>query len=369
MSAARQFRRSCSWPILSRYVAAILAFGFPPGVSAENWNDVDFVRHSTYQAVKPDGTGAYTAGFPMRLRGVVLNNTEDWLDPTAAYDPDFHLFQLGGQAEFYLQAVDLPGDTWDNGDFGGTACWMGQNYGNHPWHQDPLFSYTDEAWYSELDRLQLWREGTTVSPLVRAGCLVEIHARAGLYYAGKMNVNEQHNNDPDYDSEIVILDEDYGLPTPAAIPLSAIKDADDVAIFDPTRATGGERYQSTLVEIQNVRLLDDSGWGRSSDLTLIDDTSRTLEIHLGLSDSFDTAPAPEGYFNVVGIMDQKSSSGMGGYRLLAMQAGDFSAVPEPTTLALMAAGAAPLLIGFRRRRRHQTAMGLHYASLERLHVD
>jgi len=366
MSASRRSRRSCSWLILSRYLVAVVALGSGVGAVAEDWNDVDFVRHETYQGVVPNGTGgyttAYTGPFPLRLRGVVLNNTEDWLAPSAAYDPSFHLFQLGGQAEFYVQAVDLPGDTWDDADFGGTACWIGQNYGNHPWHQDPLFSYTDEEWYGELDRLHIWREGTAVSPLVRAGCLVEIRARAGLYYAGKMNVNEQHNNDPDYDFEVVILDGDYGLPTPTAIPLSAIKDAADVAIFDPTRATGGERYQSSLVEIQNVRFLDDSGWGRNSDLVLVDDTGRSLEIHLGLSDSFDTAPAPEGYFNAVGIMDQKSSSGMGGYRLLAMQAGDFAAVPEPATLVLLAAGAAALLIRYRRRRCHETSLGLHYAS-------
>jgi len=362
MNASRWSRRSCSWLILSRYLATVVALGSGVGACAENWEEVDFVRHGTYQGVYPDGASAYADGFPIRLRGVVLNNTEDWLDPTAAYDPGVHLFELGGQAEFYVQALDLPGDTWDDGDFGGTACWIGQNYGNHPWHQDPLFSYTDEAWYSELDRLHVWREATSVSPLVRAGCLVEIRARAGLYYAGKMNVNEQHNNDPDYDFEIVILDEDYGLPTPAAIRLSAIKDATDVAIFDPARAAGGERYQSTLVEVRNVRLLDGSGWGRNSNLTLVDDTGRSLEIHLGLNDSFDALPAPEGYFNVVGIMDQKSSSGVGGYRLLAMRAGDFFPVPEPTTPALLAAGAASLLIGFRRRRRDQTAMGSHDAS-------
>lgn len=365
MSASKRSPRSCRWPLLCTCLVAILTFALQAGVRAQNWDDIDFVRHETYQAVVPNGTGgytnAYTGPFPLRLRGVVLNNNEDWLDPAAAYDPAVHPLALGGQAEFYVQAVDLPGDDWDDGDFGGTACWMGQNYGNHPWHLDPLFSYTDEAWYGELDRLQLWREGASVSPLVRAGCLVEVRARAGLYYAGKMNVNEQHNNNPGFDFEIVILDEDYGLPAPAAISLSAIKDAADVAIFDPTRAAGGERCQSTLVEIQNVRLLDDSGWGRNSDLTLLDDTGRSLEVHLGLSQSFDVTPPPEGYSNVVGIMDQKSSSGTGGYRLLAMQAGDFSVVPEPTSLVLLAVGAAPLLIGLRRSRRHRTARGSHHA--------
>jgi hypothetical protein len=354
MSRSRSWWSFCPRATLSGYLAAVMALGAAVGARAQDWDVVGFIQHSTYQAVAPHPedpvvyVSAYTGGFPLRLRGVVLNNIEDWLDPTADYDPDFHLFQLGGEAEFYVQALDLPGDSWDDGDFGGTACWMGQNYGNHPWHQDPLFSYTDEQWYAELDRLQLWHEGTAVSPLIRAGCLVEIRARAGLYYAGKMNVNERHNNDPVMNFEIVILDEDYGLPTPAAIRLSAIKDPADVAIFDPDRAAGGERYQSTLVKVRNVRLLDNSGWGRNSDLTLVDNTGRSLEIHLGLNDSFETLPAPEGYFNVVGIMDQASSSGTGGYRLLAMHAGDFAPVPEPTTPTLLAAGAASLLIGFRR---------------------
>jgi hypothetical protein len=362
MSTLRSWCGFSPWAILPGYLAALLALGALADARAENWDDVDFIRQDTYQAVNPNGTSAYTGGFPIKLRGVVLNDTEDWLDPTADYDPGFHLMELGGQAEFYIQAVDLPGDTWDDGDFGGTACWMGQNYGNHPWHQDPLFSYTDQEWYAELDRLHLWHEGTTVSPLVRAGDLVEIHARTGLYYAGKMNVNEHHDNSPLMDFEIVILDENYGLPAPVDITLSAIKDADDAAIFDPTRTTGGEHYQSTLVEIQNVRFVDDSGWGRNSDLVLTDDSGRTLEIHLGLNDSFDTASPPEGYFNVIGIMDQASSSGTGGYRLLAMQASDFSPVPEPASLALLAAGAATLLIGLGRGRRQHRGASPHHAS-------
>ena len=40
----------------------------------------------------------------------MLNNTEDWLDPTAAYDPGVHLWEFGGEAEYYVQAVDLTGE-------------------------------------------------------------------------------------------------------------------------------------------------------------------------------------------------------------------------------------------------------------------
>jgi len=362
-------RGACARVVLCGGLAAGMVLCPTAILEAQNWEqDVAFIRHDTYQAVNPDGTSAYAGGFPFRLRGVVLNNNEDWLDPTAAYDPGFHLFQLGGQAEFFVQAVDLPDDTWDDGDFGGTACWMGQNYGNHIFHQDPAFSYTDAQWYAELDRLQLSYEGSTTWPLVRAGNLVEIRARSGLYYAGKMNVNERHLKDPINDFEVVILDEDYGLPTPTPIALEAIKNVADAAIFDPTRATGGERYQSTLVEIQNVRFLEDSPWASDMDLTLIDATGRTLGIHLGRSESFDMEPMPEGYFHVVGILDQKSSSGTGDYRLLAMHAEGFSPVPEPGSVALLAAGAVAFWIGTRQRRRRKAHSGRHDAKDKRFHV-
>ena len=109
-----------------------------------------------------------------------------------------------------------------------------------------------------------------------------------------------------------------------------------------------------------MRFVNDSGWASDSDLTLIDETGRTLDVHLGLNESFDSelppeGYPPEGYFNLVGIMDQKSSSGIDGYRLLAMRAGDFSPIPEPATVMLLAAGAALLLIRVWRRRRHNTS--------------
>jgi len=351
-SKLRWSRGVCARFLLSGGLAAAMIFGPTATADAQNWEQVDFIRHDVYQAVNSDGTNAYAGGFPFRLRGVVLNNTEDWLDPTAAYDPgpEIHLFELGAQAEFYVQAIDFPEDAWDDGDFGGTACWMGQNYGNHIIHQDPAFSYTDAEWYAELDRLHLWYDGTETLPLVRAGNLVEIRARSGLYYSGKMNVNERHLKDPVNNFEIVILDEDYGLPTPTPIALEALKDATDAVIFDPTRATGGERYQSTLVQIRNVRFLEDTPWACDTNSTLIDATGRTLKIHLGLNESFDLEPTPEGYFDVVGILDQASRLGTDGYQLLAMQAGDFSPVPEPGTVALLAAGLVTCWLGMCRGR-------------------
>ena len=83
---------------------------------------------------------------------------------------------MGGQAQIYVQAI--PG----SGDFGGTPCWMGQNYGNLGFIGDPGDNYSNTAWYSELDRLHLYRPGTPLSDsqLVRAGDLVEIQCADGF---------------------------------------------------------------------------------------------------------------------------------------------------------------------------------------------
>jgi len=291
--------------------------------AAQNWDQVQWVRHSTYQAVNPDGTSAYTGGFPVRLRGVVINNNEDWLDPTANYTPTYVPFAMGGQAEFYIQAVDLPEVAWDDGDFGGTAVWIGQNYGNLPWKGDPVYSYTNQQWYAELDRLRLYRPGTTVSPLVRAGDLVEVRARGGLNYRGKRNINEEHNNDPSMDYEIVILQKNYGLPAPSPINLADIKTAANADIFDPTRLTGGERYQGTLVELRHVRFQSTAGWASNTALVVEDGTGRTLPVRLGNNPALGSMTPPSGFFDLVGVFDQSSASGRDGYQVLALSPSGF----------------------------------------------
>jgi len=312
------------WLLSAAMAAALTSLAVPSPARAD---DPPYIRHRDYQAVNPDGSSAYSpGGFPVRLVGVVLNNNEDWLDPASAFDPGFHAWQLGAQAEIYVQAVDLdafapwdpfPGQQFD--DFGGTACWMGQNYGNHPffhppdpthpeWNSD--YNYTEPEWYAELDRLHLWRPGTLLpdSELVRAGDLVTVTARAGLNYKGKMNVNETHSNEPALDFELAILQKNYGLPEPELLTLADLKAADDTYLFDaqaPTREFGGERYQSSLVKLTNVRFSDEfdpaTDWRaykqNSEDgvnLTLVDPAGRTLPVHLGRNDSFDTNPAPQG---------------------------------------------------------------------------
>jgi hypothetical protein len=324
---------------------------------AQDWSTVPYIQHSTYQAVNADGTSAYGGAFPVKFVGVVLNNNEDWLDPTAAYDSGVHLWNMGGEGEFYLQAVDLDGTDYDPfpgtafADFGGTACWMGQNYGNHIKNQDPTWNYTDSEWYAELDRLGLWRPGTplTASELVRPGDLVEVRVRGGLHYKGKMNVNEQHSNAATNDFEIEILQKGFGLPQPTALLLSDLKSSDDVFLFDATRQTGGEAHQSSLVELVGLQLAGSADWTAGSDIAVTDGT-RTMNMHVGLDDGFDGSALVEAgeTFSAVGVLDQSSGSGTGGYQLLVMNPGDISVVPEPLSVSVFAVGGLALL---RRRRR------------------
>jgi hypothetical protein len=327
--------------------------------AAQDWSTAPIVAHSVYQAVNGDGTSAYPAGaFPVRLVGVVLNRNDDWLNPAAAYDSSVHLWQMGGEAEIYVQAVNLSGTPWQQWspnpggaftDFGGTACWMGQNYGNHIWHQDSGYNYSDAQWYAELDRLMLNRPGGPTTGTLQPGDLVEIRARTGLAYQGKMNVNELHDNDSAMDWEVVLLEPGFGLPAPAELALADLKTADNAFIFDASGATGGERYQSSLVELKNVSWISAANWGTNQDLQVTDGEGRTFDVHLGWNASFGSSSAPEGWLDMVGILDQKAANGQGGYRLLVMNAADITPLPEPGTLLLLAVAAVFGCACWRRR--------------------
>ena len=307
-------------------VACVTLVGVATG---QDWDAVTLMRHDAYQAVNADGSSAYSGGFPIRLRGVLLNNAEDLWDSTPNYNeiPG----NMGGEWEVYVQAFDDAIETYDDGDIGGTAVWMGQCYGNLGFIGDPFFSYSDSAWLDELYRIS---HDADTGVEIRAGDMIEVRARGGLSYKGKMNVNEQHTNGPANDFEIVILAEDFGLPTPTPIGLDAIKYPNDVTIWDATRQTGGERYQGSLVQIRDVSFADATNWAAEADLLLTDATGRTLPVHLGRNDSFDTTPAPDGPFHVVGVMDQDDASGLGtdGYRLLVFNAADFTPA-LPTLIA------------------------------------
>jgi len=346
---------------------------FPVGSAiAQDWTSVSLETHSSYQAVDADGNSTWSGSFPIRMTGVVLNDNEDWLDPTSNYIPTdwpTTAFQMGGQAEIFFQATET-------GDFGGTASWMGQNLGNHRLNQDTSYSYTETEWYAELDRLGFYRPGSTLqaSQLIRAGDLIEVRARGGLNYNGKMNVNEQHDNDRPvhdpfnpttppvpadgsgaHDFEIAILQKGYGLPTPTTLTLSSLKTSDDAFIFDETRQNGGEAYQSTLIQLEDV-FLQSATWSAGERLTVTDGLGRTIEVELGYANGADWASFGTTWealvgsnpFSIEGILNQDSGSGTDGYYLVLLAPDAF--VPEPATTLFLTLGGLALL---RRRQRNQ----------------
>jgi|GEM_PF-389437 len=280
-----------------------------------NWANMDNTLHSQYQAVDVTGMGTFSVNDPIKMQGVILHWAENMLDPTPGSNPF-----MGGQWQRFVQAVDLPETTEDDNDFGGTACWMGQNIGKIM-GTHPIGSYTDEQWLAELDRLT---HDPVTERWFRPGDLVEIRARApGLFYGGKTNINEQHIDDPGFDFDIVLLQADYGLPTPTVISLSDIKNASDSFIFDATRVTGAEHYQGTAIQIDNISFVSTAGWGINGDLTIQDTTGRTLPVKLGLGSGFQQFTPPTGTFSIRGIFDQEDADGSNGwtsgYRLWAME--------------------------------------------------
>lgn len=272
-----------------------------------DWASMSYTLHSAYQAVDADGNGTFPTDHAIKMRGVILNRPDDMLDPTPGADPF-----MGGQWQEFIQAVD-------GGDFGGTALYMGQNIGKIN-NTHPTGSYTDAEWLAEIDRVN--HDPVTGRPF-RPGDLVEVRARApGLFFNGKTNVNEQHVKYPAANFDVILIQADYGLPTPQLVPLSDLKDASDQFIFDQTRATGPEHYQASAIRINGVSFAGTANWGPGGQLTLQDGTGRTLPVLLGRGEGFTRYDPPAEPFNIVGILDQEdtiSTDGCkAGYRLWVM---------------------------------------------------
>ncbi len=324
--------RCTLWLVLS--VTVTLAS--PLAADEPNWPALPYTPHSSYQAVDDLGNGVFPLGYPIRLRGLILNRSEAMLNP-AAGAPAF----LGGQWQIYVQAADV-------GDFGGTACYMAEKYGNLPWVPDTE-SYTAQEWLDELARLT---HDPETGRAFRPGDLVEIRARVpGLHYGGKTNVNEAHSKNPANDFDVVLLAADCGLPSPTLITLADVKDAANEFIFDATRQTGGERYQASLVRINQVWFVNPSLWAPNATLEITDGSGRTLPLKLGLGSGYTAYPPPTGPFDVVAIFDQEDANsdgdGMEGYRLWLHQDynGNGLILPRPPTTPgdLNADGAVDLL--------------------------
>jgi hypothetical protein len=312
--------------------------------------DYATVTHSQLQALEYDGSAYvshWTAEHPTRLMypvelvGVVINNPGDMCNSSNSIaQPEWQVF---------IQATN---DAVASGDFGGTALYMRKHI---PWASAQ--DYTDSEWTSEINRVMYsGSDGKSLS----YGDIVLVQAKApGLDYNGKFNINEQHMKSSDYDFSITVLQRGIA-PTAADITLADLKDSSDNFIFDTTadsngvltRASGCERYQGSLVHLDNLLLSSGSvsSWAASGTV-VVKQGGRTFNMALGLDPeilSINAAELATMPFSMTAILDQDGANNSG-YYLWLTNAANMSVVPEPgSVLLLVAAGCTGLLLWRRR---------------------
>ena len=258
--------------------------------------DVPLVTHREFQAVDASGEQTYNATAKVTLEGIVLHNPADMLDPTPD-DTVADLFDISGQWQLFFQG--------EGDDHAGTATWLGQLYNNLPWVAADG-GYSNEEFVAELARINEAR--FTVGDRIRVSGYF-------LSYQGKNNINEQHEKDPDHDFTIELVEKGVGLPRPEVVSLDELKDEQDRFVFDPERLVGGEYHQGSLIKIEDVNVVDPSGWGPDDEI-VVTDGMKTLPVKLGRGNgiyagSFNLAEP----FDVIGILDQASPALTNGYRL------------------------------------------------------
>jgi len=261
------------------------------------------VTHEAFQAVNADGTSAFSGSETVLLEGIILNAPEHFLDPA----PGAPVF-MGGQWQIYIQG--------EGDDHAGTALWMGQYYGKLPWLTHPDDSYNDSEWVSELCRLN---HDPNTGYLFHPGDRVRVTGKY-LPYKGKLNINEQHDKAPENDFIVQLLDPAAGMPQPEVVTLDELKDVNNNFIFDPTRNSGCEYYQSRLIRINGVSFVNAANWGPDADLEITNSSGKTFPVLLGFGTGFNLDPNDlSPVFDVIGILDQEDKDGdppyTGDYRL------------------------------------------------------
>jgi hypothetical protein len=281
--------------------------------------------HANLQAVTAAGTSAWSGSFPVTLRGVLLCDPEEMLDSAPnflSWNSGANAGRMGGEWQITFQAV-APGDR------GGTTCWMGQNYANRVPPHDDAFSYSNPAWVAEVRRLN---DDPNTGRKFRAGDLIEITAQQALFFGGKRNINEGHDVDPAASFTISLVTSNYGLPAPEVITLADVMQPGGSpsdpqswpAIFDQTRATGGEHWQGMRVRINGLLLLGTNNWNPTNlwdarKCAVTDGQGRYFTLR---HPRYTLGPAPATKFDAVGIFTQESGSGIqgtNGYELFVQQ--------------------------------------------------
>lgn len=285
--------------VMRRIVFWSAIFSLTLGITARGGVSVAHVSHQEFQAVNEKGEQTYKATDKVILEGISLNNPADMLDPT----PDDSItepFNLGGQWQIFFQG--------EGDDHAGTAVFLGQLYNNLPWI-DPDGGYSNAEFVAELSRLN----AAKFSP----GDRIRV---TGYYlsYKGKLNINEQHNKNPDHDFTIELVEHGVGLPRPEVVTFDDLKDSGDDFIFDPNRQSGCEYYQGRLVKIEGVWFVDATGWGPNAQL-VVTNGQKTFPVKLGRGNGiYAGSNNLDEPFDVIGIMDQESTNLKSGYRLYVM---------------------------------------------------
>jgi hypothetical protein len=280
-------------------ISVLVASLFLTNVAQANDVTAAEVTHTEFQAVDASGEHMYNATQKVVLEGILLHNPADMLDP-AADDTITEMYNLGGQWQFFFQG--------EGDDHAGTAVFLGQLYNNLPWVA-PDGGYSNQEFIAELNRLN----AAQFSP----GDRIRV---TGYYlsYKGKLNINEQHNNNPDHDFTIELVERSVGLPRPELVTLEELKNENDEYIFNPARQFGCEYYQARLIKIKGVCFADSNDWAPNGEL-IITDGIKTLPVKLGRGNGiYPGSNNLNDTFDIIGILDQESTDLTAGYRLYVM---------------------------------------------------